>query len=164
VASLSPYPNPNLEDQALYSVWPLSFDLSGKNGPTMSLCSRHRSSSGVEFLFKYFHQIYNLIGYRHERKTFRINKITGIDETVKQSATRKSDINFGVLATVIMNIIVFVTLCRTPTEKMEKIQLIGSSSPYESNRASPTIGRRPLPFKRDLMGLSLSSLSCRVAV
>jgi hypothetical protein len=45
---------------------------------------------------------------------------------------------------------------RTPTEKMEKIQLIGSSSPYESNRASPTEGRRPLPFKRDLMGLSLS--------
>jgi hypothetical protein len=35
-------------------------------------------------------------------------------------------------------------------------QLIGSSSPYESNRASPTGGRRPLPFKRDLMGLSLS--------
>jgi hypothetical protein len=45
---------------------------------------------------------------------------------------------------------------RTPKEKMEKIQLIGSSSPYESNRASPTGGRRPLPFKRDLMGLSLS--------
>jgi hypothetical protein len=45
---------------------------------------------------------------------------------------------------------------RTPTEKMEKIQLTGSSSPYESNRASPTGGRRPLPFKRDLMGLSLS--------
>jgi hypothetical protein len=45
---------------------------------------------------------------------------------------------------------------RTPTEKMEKIQLIGSSSPYESNRACPTGGRRPLPFKRDLMGLSLS--------
>jgi hypothetical protein len=35
-------------------------------------------------------------------------------------------------------------------------ELIGSSSPYESNRASPTGGRRPLPFKRDLMGLSLS--------
>jgi hypothetical protein len=33
---------------------------------------------------------------------------------------------------------------------------MGSSSPYESNRASPTGGRRPLPFKRDLMGLSLS--------
>jgi hypothetical protein len=47
---------------------------------------------------------------------------------------------------------------QTPMEKMEKIQLIGSSSPYESNRASPTRGRRPLPFKRDLMGLSLSSL------
>jgi hypothetical protein len=45
---------------------------------------------------------------------------------------------------------------RTPTEKMEKIQLIGSSSPCESNRASPTGGMRPLPFKRDLMGLSLS--------
>jgi hypothetical protein len=45
---------------------------------------------------------------------------------------------------------------RTPTEKMEKIQLIGSSSPYESNRASPTGGRRLLPFKRDLVGLSLS--------
>jgi hypothetical protein len=45
---------------------------------------------------------------------------------------------------------------RTPTEKMEKIQLIRSSSPYEFNRASPTGGRRPLPFKRDLMGLSLS--------
>jgi hypothetical protein len=30
------------------------------------------------------------------------------------------------------------------------------SSPYESNRASPTGGRRPLPFKRDLMDLSLS--------
>jgi hypothetical protein len=44
----------------------------------------------------------------------------------------------------------------TPTETMEKIQLIGSNSPYESNRASPTGGRRPLPFKRDLMGLSLS--------
>jgi hypothetical protein len=42
---------------------------------------------------------------------------------------------------------------------MEKIQLIGSSSPYESNRASPTGGRRPLPFMRDLMGLSLSYLS-----
>jgi hypothetical protein len=41
-------------------------------------------------------------------------------------------------------------------EKMEKIQLIGSSSPYESDRASPTGSRRPLPFKRDLMGLSLS--------
>jgi hypothetical protein len=39
---------------------------------------------------------------------------------------------------------------------MEKIQLIESSSPCESNRASPTGGRRPLPFKRDLMGLSLS--------
>jgi hypothetical protein len=38
----------------------------------------------------------------------------------------------------------------TPMEKMEKIQLIGSSSPYESNRA--TGHRRPLPFKRDLMG------------
>jgi hypothetical protein len=36
-------------------------------------------------------------------------------------------------------------------------QLKGSSSPYEPNRASPTGGRRPLPFKRDLMGLSLSS-------
>jgi hypothetical protein len=46
---------------------------------------------------------------------------------------------------------------RTPTEKMEKIQLIGSSSPYESNPPSPTRGRRPLPFKRDLMGLSLLS-------
>jgi hypothetical protein len=45
---------------------------------------------------------------------------------------------------------------RTIMEKMEKIQLIESSSPYESNRASPTGGRRPLPFKRDLMGLSLS--------
>jgi hypothetical protein len=45
---------------------------------------------------------------------------------------------------------------RTLTEKMEKIQLIGSSSPYESNRASPTGGKRPLPYKRDLMGLSLS--------
>jgi hypothetical protein len=45
---------------------------------------------------------------------------------------------------------------RTRTEKMEKIQLKGSSSPYESNWASPTGGRRPLPFKRDLMGLSLS--------
>jgi hypothetical protein len=45
---------------------------------------------------------------------------------------------------------------RTPTEKMEKIQLIGSSSPLESNRASPTGGRRPLPFKSDLKGLSLS--------
>jgi hypothetical protein len=45
---------------------------------------------------------------------------------------------------------------RTPTEKMEKTQLIGSSSPYESNRVSPTGGRRPLPFKRDLVGLSLS--------
>jgi hypothetical protein len=45
---------------------------------------------------------------------------------------------------------------RTATEKMEKIQLIGSSSPCESNRASPTRGRRPLPFKRDLIGLSLS--------
>jgi hypothetical protein len=41
----------------------------------------------------------------------------------------------------------------TLMEKMEKIQLIGSSSPYESNRASPTRGTRPLPFKRDLMGL-----------
>jgi hypothetical protein len=48
------------------------------------------------------------------------------------------------------------TIGRTPTEKMEKLQLIRSSSPYESNRASPTGGRRPLPFKRDLMGLSLS--------
>jgi hypothetical protein len=49
-------------------------------------------------------------------------------------------------------------------EKMEKRQLIGSSSPYESNRASPTGGRRSLLFKRDLMGLSLSlslSLSCK---
>jgi hypothetical protein len=45
---------------------------------------------------------------------------------------------------------------RTLMEKVEKIQLIGSSSPYESNRASPIIVRRPLPFKRDLMGLSLS--------
>jgi hypothetical protein len=45
---------------------------------------------------------------------------------------------------------------QTLMEKMEKIQLIGSSSPYESNQASPTRGRRPLPFKRDLMGLSLS--------
>jgi hypothetical protein len=44
----------------------------------------------------------------------------------------------------------------TPTEKMEKIQLIRSSSHYESNRARPTGGRRPLPFKRDLMSLSLS--------
>jgi hypothetical protein len=35
-------------------------------------------------------------------------------------------------------------------------ELRGSSSPYESNRASPTGGRRPLPFKRNLMGLSLS--------
>jgi hypothetical protein len=35
-------------------------------------------------------------------------------------------------------------------------QLKGSSSPYKSNRASPTEGRRPLHFKRDLMGLSLS--------
>jgi hypothetical protein len=43
-----------------------------------------------------------------------------------------------------------------PTEKMEKIQLIGGSSPYESNQVSPTGGRRPLPFKKDLMGLSLS--------
>jgi hypothetical protein len=33
---------------------------------------------------------------------------------------------------------------------------VGSSSPYESNRASPTGGRRPLSFKRDLMRLSLS--------
>jgi hypothetical protein len=41
-------------------------------------------------------------------------------------------------------------------EKMEEIQFIGSSSPYESNQASPTRGRRPLPFKRDLMCLSLS--------
>jgi hypothetical protein len=50
-------------------------------------------------------------------------------------------------------------------EKMEKLQLVGSRSPlYESNRASPTGGRRPLPFKRDLMGLSLSlSLSCHVS-
>jgi hypothetical protein len=47
-------------------------------------------------------------------------------------------------------------ICRTPTERREKLQLIGSSSPYESNWASPTGGRRPLPFKRDLMGLSLS--------
>jgi hypothetical protein len=54
---------------------------------------------------------------------------------------------------------------RTPTEKMEKIQLIGSSSPYESNQASPTGGRRPFPFKRDLMGLSLSLyLLCLVLV
>jgi hypothetical protein len=45
---------------------------------------------------------------------------------------------------------------RTSTEKMEKIQLIGSSSPYESNPASPAGGRRPLLFKRDLMGLSLT--------
>jgi hypothetical protein len=45
---------------------------------------------------------------------------------------------------------------RTPTEKREKLQLIRSSSPYECNRASPTGGRRPLHFKRDLMGLSLS--------
>jgi hypothetical protein len=45
---------------------------------------------------------------------------------------------------------------RTLMEKMEEIQLIGSSSPYESNQASPTGGRRPLHFKRDLMGLSLS--------
>jgi hypothetical protein len=45
---------------------------------------------------------------------------------------------------------------RTIMEKMEKIQLIGSSSPYESNRASSTGGRRPSPFKRDLVGLSLS--------
>jgi hypothetical protein len=49
---------------------------------------------------------------------------------------------------------------RTPMEKMEKIQLIGSSSLCESNRASPTRGRRPLPFKRDLMGLSLSMHWC----
>jgi hypothetical protein len=47
-------------------------------------------------------------------------------------------------------------ISRTLMEKIEKIQLIGSSSPYESNRASPTRGRRPLPFRRDLMGLSLS--------
>jgi hypothetical protein len=42
------------------------------------------------------------------------------------------------------------------------IQLIGSSSPFESNRASPTGGRRPLPFKRDLMDLSLSLSSGKV--
>jgi hypothetical protein len=45
---------------------------------------------------------------------------------------------------------------QTLMEKMEMIQLIGSSSPYESNQASPAGGRRPLPCKRDLMGLSLS--------
>jgi hypothetical protein len=39
---------------------------------------------------------------------------------------------------------------------VDKSIYIGSSSPYESNRASPTGGRRPLPFKKDLMGLSLS--------
>jgi hypothetical protein len=34
----------------------------------------------------------------------------------------------------------------------------------ESNRTNPTGGRRPLPFKRDLMGLSLSlSLSLNLA-
>jgi hypothetical protein len=53
---------------------------------------------------------------------------------------------------------------RRPTEKMEKIQLIGSTSPYESNRTSPTGGRRPLPFKRDIMGLSLSLSSWNGAV
>jgi hypothetical protein len=41
-----------------------------------------------------------------------------------------------------------------------------SSSLYEINRASPTGGRRPFPFNRDLMGLSLSygsvSLLCLV--
>jgi hypothetical protein len=36
---------------------------------------------------------------------------------------------------------------------MEKIQLIGSSSPYESNRASPTGGRRPLPLQEGFNGL-----------
>jgi hypothetical protein len=36
------------------------------------------------------------------------------------------------------------------------MQLIGSSSPCESNRASPIGGRKPLLFKRDLIGLSLS--------
>jgi hypothetical protein len=41
-------------------------------------------------------------------------------------------------------------------ERMEKIQLIGSSSPYESNQASPARGWRPLPFKRDFIGFSLS--------
>jgi hypothetical protein len=43
-----------------------------------------------------------------------------------------------------------------PTYLLMNNSIIGSSSPYESNRASPTGGRRPLPFKRDLMGLSLS--------
>jgi hypothetical protein len=51
---------------------------------------------------------------------------------------------------------VYQIIGRTLREKLEKIQLIGSSSPYESNLASPTGGRRPLPFKRELMGLSLS--------
>jgi hypothetical protein len=45
---------------------------------------------------------------------------------------------------------------------MEKIQLIGSSSPYESNRASPTTGRRPLTFNKDLMVLLLSLSVCNI--
>jgi hypothetical protein len=52
---------------------------------------------------------------------------------------------------------VLITLCsRQQILYLAHLELIGSSSPYESNRASPTRGRRPLLFKRDLMGLSLS--------
>jgi hypothetical protein len=67
------------------------------------------------------------------------------------------------ICTILFDLIIIILIINqnqiiggTPTEKMEKIQLIGSSSPYESNRAIPTGGRRPFPFMRDFMGLSLS--------
>jgi hypothetical protein len=46
VGSLVPRPTPNLEDQGLHFVWPLSTDLSGIDGSTRSLRSRQQSFPG----------------------------------------------------------------------------------------------------------------------
>jgi hypothetical protein len=43
---VAPRPTLSLENQGLYFVWPLPFDLSGIHGPTRSLRSRQHSSPG----------------------------------------------------------------------------------------------------------------------
>jgi hypothetical protein len=46
VGALDPRPTPNLKDQGLHFVWPISLDSSGMSGPTRNLRSRQRSSLG----------------------------------------------------------------------------------------------------------------------